>query len=31
MNVLKASGLGSKRMFVESVCDQEEVRACVRG
>lgn len=25
MNVLKASGLGSKRMFVESVCDQEEL------
>jgi hypothetical protein len=26
MNVLKASGLGSKRMFVESVCDRQEVR-----
>jgi 6-phosphofructo-2-kinase len=27
MSVLKASGLGAKRMFVESVCDREEVRA----
>jgi 6-phosphofructo-2-kinase len=26
LNALKASGLGVKRMFIESVCDQEEVR-----
>lgn len=25
LSVLKASGLGAKRMFVESICDQEEV------
>lgn len=24
--ILKASGLGAKRMFVESICDEEEVR-----
>lgn len=26
LNVLKASGLGVKKMFLESICDQEEVR-----
>lgn len=25
MNVLNSSGLGAKKMFVESICDQEEV------
>lgn len=25
MSVLKSSGLGAKRMFVESICDQDEV------
>lgn len=26
LQVLKTSGLGAKRMFVESICDEEEVR-----
>jgi hypothetical protein len=26
LHVLKQSGLGAKRMFVESICDEEEVR-----
>jgi 6-phosphofructo-2-kinase len=26
LEVLKKSGLGAKRMFVESICDEEEVR-----
>ena len=25
MDVLKASGLGAKRMFVESICDEDDV------
>lgn len=28
LRVLKTSGLGAKRMFVESICDEEEVRLC---
>jgi predicted kinase len=30
LNVLKKSGLGAKRMFVESICDEDEVRLYIR-
>ena len=29
VEVLKLSGLGVKHMFVESICDEDDVRCCV--